>query len=132
MFRRFTQFARLRSRSAGQRGERLAARFLRKHGLRILGRNLRNRFGEVDLLALDRHSRTLIIVEVKTSATQLARPELRVDRRKQARLTALAAQIARQHRLTDHRIRFDVVAVLLAPHGRAHIRHYPAAFEATV
>ena len=118
----------------GPAGEHAAARFLRRQGYRILARNCRNRFGEVDLLALAPDRRTLVLVEVKTRVgDQGPPPEWRVGRDKQRKLTALAAQLARRHRLTDRPWRFDVIGVDLHPRHTKQpptIRHHPAAFEA--
>jgi putative endonuclease len=41
------------NRLLGDRGERAAARFLRRRGLRVLARGYRTRFGEIDLIARD-------------------------------------------------------------------------------
>ena len=48
----------------GRAGERLAAEHLERLGYRIVARNHRTRFGEIDLIADD--GKTLVIVEVKT------------------------------------------------------------------
>ena len=53
----------LLSRLLGERGERAAARYLRRHGLRVLYRGYRTRWGEIDLIA--READTLVFVEVK-------------------------------------------------------------------
>ena len=45
----------------GQRSERAAAKYLRRQRFRILGRNIEDRLGEIDLLALD--SQTLVVVD---------------------------------------------------------------------
>ena len=37
----------------GNRGERVAAKLLKMKGYRILARNCRNRWGEIDLIARD-------------------------------------------------------------------------------
>lgn len=119
----------------GQRGERLAARHLRRQGYRILGRNLRNRFGEIDVLAEAPDRRTIVVVEVKSGAAlseDSPRPEVHVNAAKQRKLVALACQIARQGKLTERPIRFDVVAVQWMPDGQVEIRHHPGAFEAGV
>ncbi len=47
----------------GAAAEALAARFLEARGLRVLRRNLRTRFGELDLIAQD--DDTLVFVEVR-------------------------------------------------------------------
>ena len=37
----------------GDKGERYAARYLKKQGFRIVARNHKNQFGEIDLIATD-------------------------------------------------------------------------------
>ena len=50
----------------GAMGEALAVDHLTKMGLRIVGRNWRCRYGELDAIACDETTRTLVFVEVKT------------------------------------------------------------------
>jgi putative endonuclease len=50
----------------GAFGEQLAAEHLAAAGLRILARNWRCRYGELDIVAADEASRTAVFVEVKT------------------------------------------------------------------
>ena len=47
----------------GERAEALAADFLGRHGLTIVTRNYRCRFGEIDLIARD--GNTVVFVEVR-------------------------------------------------------------------
>jgi putative endonuclease len=47
----------------GQRAEDLAADFLRRQGLAVEARNVRNRYGEIDIVA--REGDTLVFVEVR-------------------------------------------------------------------
>jgi len=47
----------------GARAEELAARHLEQHGLAIVARNVRNRFGEIDIVARD--GAVLVFVEVR-------------------------------------------------------------------
>ena len=49
--------------ATGRRAEALAADYLARRGLTIVGRNFRTRFGEIDLIARD--GRTLVFVEVR-------------------------------------------------------------------
>jgi putative endonuclease len=115
----------------GPHGERLAARHLKRHGYRILARNLRTGLGEIDLLVEAPDRRTIVVVEVKTgssSATEL-RPELHVNVAKQRKLAVLAAQLLRQQRLRDRPIRFDVIGIDVPEKGPAVIRHHEGAFE---
>jgi len=50
----------------GALGEALAVDHLTRMGLRILNRNWRCRYGELDVIAADAASRTVVFVEVKT------------------------------------------------------------------
>ncbi|MGA7051992.1 MAG: YraN family protein [Mycobacterium sp.] len=50
----------------GAMGEALAVDHLTKMGLRILNRNWRCRYGELDVIAVDEANRTVVFVEVKT------------------------------------------------------------------
>ena len=51
----------------GAWGEDCAAAHLRRHGYRILARNYSCRFGEIDIIAADRHY--VVFVEVKLRAS---------------------------------------------------------------
>ncbi|MBL8860292.1 MAG: YraN family protein [Planctomycetes bacterium] len=53
------------ARELGELGEELAVRALLRAGCEILGRRVRTRFAEVDIVALE--GRTLVCVEVKTA-----------------------------------------------------------------
>jgi putative endonuclease len=116
----------------GAQGERIAAKMLKKKGFRLMARNLRNRYGEIDIIAQAPDRKTVVIVEVKTAQSPHALPELRVDHHKQRRLTSLAAQAVRRYKLHNHPIRFDVVAVNLPDNADPIIRHYIAAFDSHI
>lgn len=123
----------LRRRDLGRRGERVAARHLRRNGYRILARNLRNRLGEIDLLAQPIHDpQTIVIVEVKAAVQGPYPPELHVDHHKRRKLVTLTAPILRAWRLTDRRVRYDVIGVVFPDRGRPIVRHHPGAFESHV
>ncbi len=121
-----------RDTSTGAQGERAAAKMLKQKNYRLMARNLRNRFGEIDIIALTPDNKTVVIIEVKTAEDPAARPELRVDHHKQRRLIALAAQVARRYKLQGRPLRFDVVAVNLQPNTDPTFRHYEAAFDSHV
>ncbi len=129
LLRRLLQWLR-RPLSLGERGERAAARYLRRRGLKIIGARQRTKFGEIDLVAVD--GRTLVFVEVKTRRSHDAgHPAEAVDARKQAQLTRLALAYQKRHGLLDVPARFDVVAVTWAKDARQPaIEHIANAFEA--
>ena len=113
----------------GKQGEVAAERFLLKCGYTILFRNYEDRFGEVDLIAVDRE--TIVFVEVKTRSTdQAGDPTEAVDETKQMHLTKTGVGFLKWHRLTEYAARFDVIAILGSPlEDTADIRHYVNAFE---
>ena len=99
-------------RTVGTRYEELAAAYLEDRGLRILERNFRTRFGEIDLIAESRG--TLVFVEVKyRSSSGRGTPEEAVGSKKQAVIRRQALAYLASKGLNDLTpCRFDVVAVL--------------------
>lgn len=93
----------------GSKAEDEAARFLARHGLDIVARNFRTRFGEIDLVARD--GETLVFIEVRMrSSAHFGGAADSIDLRKQARIVAAARQfLARMKR--EPPCRFDVVTL---------------------
>lgn len=118
----------------GKRGEQAAARLLRRKGLFVVAESESDRGGEIDLIAVDRRSRMVVFVEVKTSATaKPGNPAERVDEAKQRRITRAALRYLKRKRLLGVACRFDVVAVWWpneTPEPE-RLEHYQAAFEAS-
>lgn len=113
----------------GSRGERLAARLLKQKGFRILARNCRSRFGELDLIARD--GDTIVFVEVKTrSQSETGRPEDAITEHKRRQMTRAALAWLHKNRLDNHRCRFDVIAIVWGE-GEPQVDHYMGAFDAT-
>ncbi len=113
----------------GDRGERCAARWLRRRGYRILERKYSLGRDEADLIALDPDGRTVVIVEVKTRSTDEPGPETGIDHKKRYRLGRLAERLGRQPRFAGRPLRFDAVAIVWPKEGRPQVRHYVDAFE---
>ena len=112
--------------NTGKWGERLAAWYLFCHGCRILARNYRCGRYEIDIVARERRTGTLLFVEVKTrSASAYGRPVDAVTGKKRLFLTRAAQGYLRQHGELDERTRFDVVEVYTRP---LRIVHLPGAF----
>ena len=111
----------------GQRGERAAARFLKKRGYRILARNYTCPVGELDIVALQ--NGVLTIAEVKTLSAEAGQPEERVDHRKRRKLARVASYLIKEKRLEHLPCQFDVLAVSCPPEGKPTIEHFPDAFQ---
>jgi putative endonuclease len=114
------------TRQVGDQGERLAERFLRRLGYKILARNYRCRAGEMDLIARD--GKTTVFVEVKArSDSGLGDPEENVGPGKQRRLTQIARCWLGQGKHGGP-CRFDIVAIEFDTDPPT-IRHLIDAFE---
>jgi putative endonuclease len=119
------------ARFLGNRGERAAARYLRRLGYRIIARQYASPFGEIDLVCLD--GETLVFVEVKTRRSLAAgHPSEAVTAEKRRQLTRAALAYLKRHNRLEAPARFDVVAVVW-PEDRSQpqIEHYKNAFPAT-
>ncbi len=98
----------------GDRGERAAAKYLRKNGYKIQHKNYTIGKLEVDIIA--ENSDFLVFVEVKTrtydeeNIARFGSPMMAVDRKKQENLLAAAAAYIRRFP-TAKRIRFDVIEI---------------------
>lgn len=109
----------VRAERSGQRGETLAAWFLRLKGYRILARRQRTPRGEIDLVA--KRGRMIVFVEVKTRKTP-AELDLAIDERRLARGAAAAEILAPRYARNGEDIRIDVI--LTAPgHWPRHIEN---------
>ena len=115
-------------------GEDAAAHYLEAQGYQIEARNVRFRYGEIDLVAraTPGETPTRVFVEVKTRATDTyGPPQNAVGGRKQARLRVLAETYIASRHLPECRCRFDVIAVRLdasTPADSPHIEHLVDAF----
>jgi putative endonuclease len=95
--------------------------------LRLVARNVRSPFGEIDLIM--EHAGTVIFVEVRYRNTmRFGGAAASVDRRKQHRLRATAEHfLQRNAKLARRPCRFDVVAITTAK-GAPEIEWIPDAF----
>jgi putative endonuclease len=95
----------------GREGEQAAVDYLTERGFRILDRNWRCADGEIDIVAVERHS--FVVCEVKT----------RSGRAKRSRLRRLAVQWLNAHGVRFDEIRIDVVGLLYEGSGGFTIEH---------
>lgn len=94
----------------GHWGESAAAWWLRLHGWQIIGKRVRVKVGEVDLIA--RRHRTVAFVEVKTRATALEL-DTAIDTYRLRRVAAAANALAPRYAPKGEDVRIDVI--LIAP-----------------
>jgi putative endonuclease len=106
----------------GRDGEQAAVNYLEGCGFRILDRNWRCAEGEIDIVAVERH--TFVVCEVKTrSGTRYGTPLEAVGRAKRARLRRLAVRWLTAHGVRFDQIRIDVVGLLYEGTGGFTIEH---------
>jgi putative endonuclease len=114
----------------GEAAELLAANYLQVRGLKVLGRNLRCKAGELDLVCLDEG--VLAIVEVRQRESSRFGGALAsvswIKQRKIIRATQFLMQ--REPRWRDKPVRFDVLAVEGLPTGAHRIDWVKDAFRA--
>ena len=111
----------------GRKGERLAARFLKKHGYRLLQRNYTCPRGEIDLVALD--GEEVVFVEVRTRTDDaFGDPAESVTSKKRRQVSSVALDYARRKKLADQPMRFDVVTVLFGRSDQPRIELFRDAF----
>ncbi len=116
---------RTESRAAiGARGEQLAVDYLSQLGLRVLARNWRCRYGELDVIAADDIARTVVFVEVKTrTGEQYGGVEQAVTPVKVRRLRRLAGLWLAQQHGSWASVRIDVVAIRVGRRRTPEITH---------
>ena len=100
--------------ASGRRGEDLAHRFLRKQGYTIVARNYRLASGDAEADLIARDGEDLVIVEVKTRATdEYGPPEQAVNPEKRRHLIRVAREYARKTNTPWGHMRFDIVSIVL-------------------
>ena len=94
----------------GDKGEAIAARYLKKKGYRIIEMNYQTKLGEIDIIAKDK--KTVVFVEVKTRKSwQFGNPKGAVTPAKQRKISMVALQYLKTMDRRDISARFDVVAI---------------------
>lgn len=123
----------------GKRGESLAAEYLVEQGYLILARNVRTRYGEIDLVAQiaevsvisSEKSLVTVFIEVKTRSTSsFGLPEESITARKREHMIAAAQAYLQEHPELGDAWRIDVIAIqLLQPGKPASIHHFENAIQ---
>ena len=108
----------------GALGEQLAADHLAALGLRILARNWRCRYGELDVIAADTTTNTVVFVEVKTrSGDGFGGLAQAVTEQKARRLRRLAAMWLATQEQRWTAVRIDVIGVRIGRRRIPEISH---------
>ena len=90
-------------------GEDLASDYLLKKGYKILEKNYRNNYGEIDIVA--KKKKIIIFIEVKTrSGRSFGLPEDAVNRTKQGKLIKISEKYILDNRIKGN-YQIDVIAI---------------------
>ncbi len=111
----------------GLKGEMAAKRYLKKKGFKILKTNYQCRFGELDLIAMDKDC--LVFCEVKTrSEGMIAAPYESVTYAKRQKMIKTASFFLQEHQ-SFLNSRFDVVSIMVQKDGQMQIEHLENVFS---
>lgn len=111
----------------GKCGEEAAVDFLREQGYKIIAKNYKSRFGEIDIVARDKD--TLCFIEVKTRRSErFGSPQEAVTAGKQRQIAKSALAFLKERALLDEKARFDVVSIIYSK-DKAKINLIKDAFE---
>ncbi len=107
----------------GLYGELRAVRYLESLGYKIIERNYRNIFGEIDIVARD--GETIVFVEVRRrDSRNYGTPIESIDMNKQKRIGRIACKYIVDKGFEGMSVRFDVVSIYMG-----HIEVIKDAFE---
>ncbi len=117
----------------GRWGEGVALEALLQKGLRLVGRNVRTPYGEIDLILQDADEMVFVEVKARTNGS-FGLPEAAVNGRKQGRMVRSALYWLQSHPEWSGGWRVDVVAVCGKPEmaADAEVTWYANAVQAGV
>ena len=95
----------------GRNGEKIAEKYLKKKGYKIIQNNFTTQIGEIDLIVKDND--VTVFVEVKTRAdVRYGLPKEAVNYRKQKKYSQVGMQYIKANNLLNTKCRFDVIEIL--------------------
>ena len=95
----------------GEKGESMAARYLKTTGYKIIEKNYRTQLGEIDIIAQD--GKTIVFVEVKSRrSVQFGSPKWAITPQKQRKISMVALQYLKKTDQSSAKARFDVVTII--------------------
>ena len=114
----------------GKKGEDIAVAYLKSAGYRIIERNYKCLFGEIDIVAKD--GNTVVFVEVKSrKSEEFGDPQVAVGLEKQKKISKISLNYLEEKKIYPCNARFDVVAIKMLPSGNK-VELIQNAFELTI
>lgn len=103
-------------RKIGDKGEQIAAEYLKERGFQLLEKNFITRYGELDLVTLE--GDMIVFVEVKTRTSKaFGLPETSITPTKMERIENAALLWLQAHPEASEDWRVDVVAIIMGQQG---------------
>jgi len=131
-FKRLIDFSKLGSilkkkENLGEKGEKVAVKYLKKSGFEIIECGFKAMRGEIDIIA--REKETIVFVEVKTrKSNEFGSPAEAVDSKKQAQIKKIASIYISKKYKKFIPCRFDVIGIIVKEKGNYEISHIRNAF----
>jgi len=110
-----------RNQEIGRWGESVAAEYLEQDSYRVVARNIRTPYGEIDIVAEKDGITCFVEVKTRTSST-FGPPEIAVTSRKQQHMLSAAEHYAQGHEIDHWQI--DVIAIERKSRGNPQITHF--------
>jgi len=110
----------------GNKGESIAEDYLKQKGYKIIHRNYRCKFGEIDIIAKD--DDTIVFTEVRTKRNDnFGSPQDSITSTKIDKISKTALSFIQEEKLTGYSYRFDFIAITFSQ-GKPNIEHIENAF----
>jgi len=101
----------MRTIETGKIGEEEAVKFLKKNKYKIIERNFRTKFGEIDIIA--KKENKVVFIEVKTRKTiSFGYPEEAVDERKLNKIKKVALYYIQKNKIKSP-VKVEVLSILI-------------------
>lgn len=101
----------MRTIETGKIGEEEAVKFLKKNKYKIVERNFRTKFGEIDIIA--KKGKKVVFIEVKTRKTiSFGYPEEAVDERKLNKIKKVALYYIQKNKIKSP-VKVEVLSILI-------------------
>ena len=107
----------------GKLGENKTIEYLQNNYYQIIEKNFYCRFGEIDIIAIDKKENELVFIEVKTRTNEkYGRASEAVNKIKKIHMKKSAAIFLKENNFSRFTIRFDVIEVYMI-NGKCKINH---------
>ncbi len=102
----------MQNKRTGNIGEALAVKYLKEQGYKDIQTNVKNKLGEIDIIA--KLEDIIVFVEVKTRTSyKVEQPKQAVNKTKQNKIRLVATAYLKYKGLLDNvSVRFDVIEIL--------------------